>query len=209
MAYRITDSGVRMTRGRGGNAVALDITFAEIDRWARRMKVDEESLFSRSYGRAIKGLKDKFVQVMRAGGGVNGVPKFRDFEDFTKELRANRGRTAPMGGLLADRSTIFISMRGKGRAIGGWKDYLEKPARNFQDGVGGSQAEKWFTEPGLRREWHRMGLKRIPSAYVHNPRPVIEPYFMDFIRANLESWARGAFYKDLARRMAKAGDIKA
>ena len=200
MAYTLTDSGVSFTKGRGRNAVALVVSFKEIDRWAKRMQKDTKELWRLSYGRACAGLKKKFVEVMQKSGGVEGVPKFKDFEDFTKELRAKGGRTATMGGLLADKSVV-VAFKRNGAQVIGWPDYLANTACAFQEGRGGPDAEKWFTDPEWRRAWHRSGLKDIPRSYVHNERMVIEPYFVDYVKKNLDEWAKGAYYKGLVKLM--------
>lgn len=200
MAYSLTGSGVSFTKGRGANAVALVFSFKEIDAWAKRMQKDEKELWRLSYGRACAGLKKKFYKVMQNSGGVEGVPKFKDFEDFTKTLRAKAGRTAKMGGLLADRGSVVSFKRGGAQVIG-WPDYLANTACAFQEGRGGPKSEKWFTDPEWRRAWHRSGLKDIPRAYVHNERPVIDPYFMDYVKAHLDDWAKNAYYTGLVKLM--------
>lgn len=203
MAYTLTASGISHTSGRGANAVTLVYSFREIEDWAKRMRKDEKELWRLSYGRAVAGLKKKFIQVMTAGGGVNGVPKFRDFEDFTKELRRVRGRTAPMGGILADRKEpgTFVAYKRNGAQVIGWGDHLESAAIAFQEGRGGPHAELYFTDPGYRRSLHRDGVKNIPRAYVHNPRIVIQPYFLDYQRAYLDEWAKSAYYTGLVKLM--------
>ena len=200
MAYTLTDSGVSFTKGRGRNAVALVVSFKEIDRWAKRMQKDTKELWRLSYGRACAGLKKKFVEVMQKSGGVEGVPKFKDFEDFTKTLRSMSGRTATMGGLLADKGVV-VAFKRNGAQVIGWPDYMADVACAFQEGRGGPQAEKYFTDPEWRRSWHRSGLKDIPRAYVHNERMVIEPYFVDYVKANLDQWAKGAYYTGLVKLM--------
>ena len=200
MAYTLTDSGVSFTKGRGRNAVALVVSFKEIDRWAKRMQKDTKELWRLSYGRACAGLKKKFVEVMQKSGGVYGVPKFKDFEDFTKTLRSMSGRTATMGGLLADKDVV-VAFKRNGAQVIGWPDYLADTACAFQEGRGGPDAEKYFTDPEWRRSWHRSGLKDIPRAYVHNERMVIEPYFVDYVKANLDQWAKGAYYTGLVKLM--------
>lgn len=207
MAYSMTDSGVLAKSGRGKNAVALTISFKEIDRWAARMKKDTKTLWRYSYGRACSGLKKKFVEVMQKSGGVNGVPKFRDFEDFTKTLRAKSGRTATMGGVLAEKGSV-VAFKRNGRQVIGWPDHMETAACSFQEGRGGTDAEKWFTDPEWRRAWHRQGIADIPRAYVHNERMVIMPYFVDYVRKNLDEWAKGAYYKGLVALMQGKGDKK-
>lgn len=200
MAYTLTDSGVSFTKGRGRNAVALVFSFKEIDRWAKKMQKDTKELWRLSYGRACAGLKKKFIEVMRKSGGVEGVPKFKDFEDFTKELRAKAGKTATMGGLLADRRNV-VAFKRNGAQVIGWPDNLADVACAFQEGRGGPQAEKYFTDTDYRRAWHRSGLKDIPRAYVHNERMVIEPYFVDYVKKNLDEWAKGAYYTGLVKLM--------
>ena len=123
MAYSLTATGVSFTSGRGKGAVAIELSFREIDRWAKRMQKDTKELWRLSYGRACAGLKKKFVEVMQKSGGVYGVPKFKDFEDFTKTLRSMSGRTATMGGLLADKSVV-VAFKRNGAQVIGWPDYL-------------------------------------------------------------------------------------
>jgi len=200
MAYSLTATGVKAISGRGANAIELVFSFKEIDAWAKRMEKDTKELWRLSYGRAVKGLKNKFAEVMQKSGGVYGVPKFKDFEDFTKTLRAKSGRTATMGGLLADKSTV-VAFKRNGYQVIGWPDHLANTACAFQEGRGGPQAEKYFTDPGYRHAWHRAGLKDIPRAYVHNERMVIEPYFVDYVKKNLDEWAKGAYYTGLVKLM--------
>lgn len=200
MALKTTDSGVLFTKGRGRNAVALVVSFKEIDRWAKQMQKDTKELWRLSYGRACAGLKKKFVQIMQSGGGVYGVPKFKDFEDFTKTLRSMSGRTATMGGLLADKSVV-VAFKRNGAQVIGWPDFLADTACAFQEGRGGPDAEKYFTDSEWRRSWHLAGLREIPRAYVHNKRMVIKPYFVDYVKANLDQWAKGAYYTGLVKLM--------
>lgn len=203
MAYSLTDTGVSVTSGKGRNAVALVVSFKEIEAWAKRMRKDTKELWRLSYGRAVAGLKKKFVQIVLSGGGLNGVPKFKDFEDFTKTLRAKRGTSAPMGGILADvRSKgVAVAYKRNGAQVIGWGDHLHEAAISFQEGRGGPNAEKWFTDPNYRRSWHRQGIQDIPHAYAHNPRMVLMPYFADYIKSYLDEWARSAYYTGLVKLM--------
>lgn len=200
MAYTLTDSGVSFTKGRGRNAVALVVSFKEIDRWAKRMQKDTKELWRLSYGRACAGLKKKFVEVMQKSGGVQGVPKFKDFEDFTKDLRARAGRTATMGGILADKGVV-VAFKRNGAQVIGWPDYMADSACAFQEGRGGQSAEKWFTDSEWRQVWHRQGIKDIPRAYVHNERMVIEPHFVEYVKTHMDEWAKGAYYTGLVKLM--------
>jgi len=127
MAYSLTATGVSFTSGRGKGAVAIELSFREIDRWAKRMQKDTKELWRLSYGRACAGLKKKFVEVMQKSGGVYGVPKFKDFEDFTKTLRSMSGRTATMGGVLAERENIF-AFKKNGAQVIGWHDDMAPSA---------------------------------------------------------------------------------
>lgn len=200
MAYSLTDSGVLSRTGKGKKAVELLVSFKEIEAWAKRMRAKEKELWRLSYGRAISGIKSKLRKVMKSGGGVEGVPKFKDFEDFTKELRALRGKSEPMGGVLAESRCITAWKCNGGQCIG-WPDKMADVAHKFQEGRGGPSAEKWFTDSQWRQAWHRRGIKDIPRAYVHNERMVIEPYFVDYIKRYLDEWARGAYYKGLVKLM--------
>lgn len=200
MAYSLTSTGVSFTKGRGKAAVALTISFKEIEAWAKKMRKDTKELWRLSYGRAVAGLKKKLVEVMRKSGGVYGVPKFKDFEEFTKSLRAQTGKTAAMGGILGDRGNI-VAFKRNGAQVIGWPDDMADLACAFQEGRGGQNAEKWFDDPAYRRVWHIRGIKDIPRGYVHNERMVIEPHFVDYVKANLDEWAKGAYYKGLVKLM--------
>lgn len=202
-SYKTNDLGVTVSSGRGAAKVSLFISFKDLDRWAERQKIDVPKMTERSFLRACGGLKKKFTQVVTRAGGVCGVPKFKDFEAFTKDLRSRSGKTTPMGGKLAEKSSVFGGKATGGWYIVGWKNYLEKAAENFQDGFGGSSAEKYFVDPHYRRIWHRQGLEEIPRSYVHNPRRVLPEPFGSYVAANLKSWAKSIYYKDLARQMQK------
>lgn len=199
--FSLGGKGVTLTRGRGANkTVVLDVSFKDLERWARRNEVDTKRLMNRSFGRACSGLKKKFTQVVAGGGGVNGVPKFKDFAAFTKELRAARGiASRPMGGVLANKRNVVAFKRG-GWQIIGWPDRLAEWAVNFQDAVGG---ESQLNSKMWRHYVHRLGIKDIPRSYERNPRRVIPEPFGSHVKKNLENWAKGSFYKELARQMAK------
>ena len=201
---KIGADAVSMSRGRGAARVTMTVSFKELERWARLQQIDTGKLMTQSFWRACSGLKKKFRQVMQNAGGVCGVPKFKDFEEFTKTLREASHNSRPMGGVLADEAYMF---GGRSKSTGayfvGWKDYMESAARKFQEGIGGDFAEMWFTDNELRHSWHQRGIKEIPHSYVHNERRVMPEPFGEYVRENLEEWARGAFYKDLARQFQK------
>ena len=197
MAINLTDTGVFATAGRGKNkTVVLDVDFKSLENWARRMRIDTKDIFRRSFGRACSALKGRFRKVVANAGGVEGVPKFKDFEAFTRELRAKTGRSTPMGGVLADKRRI-VAFKRNGWQIIGWPDSLENWAVRFQDAVG----DPYFNTPQRRRGFHRLGIKDIPRDYAHNPRRIIPEPFGAQVRRHLDEWARGAYYKELARRM--------
>lgn len=202
MAFKSIDSGVLYSKGRGAARVELRISFAELERWAKRNAVDTQKLLDKSFGKAASGLKRQLVAVMKNGGGVNGVPRFKTYEDFTAELRREQGRdpTGPIGGILCDKGNIVAFKRGGWQYVG-WPDRMENLVEAFQEGRGGSQSEKWFTDSDYRASWHRQGIREIPRSYVHNPRAVLEPHFHDHIVKNLDDWAHKIFYKDLAKQM--------
>ena len=203
MAMKIAGSAVSITSGRGAARVQLIVSFKELDAWARRMKIEEEKLWKRSYMRACKGLKDKFLKVVKHCGGESGVPKFKDFEAFTLTLREASGKSGrPMGGQLAERWSVYGGQSGAWYYVG-WKDYLKTTAEHFQDGYGGHDAEIYFTDPAYRRAWHRRGIREIPYAYVHNERRILPEPFGAFVKKHLDEWAQGAYYKELARQMQK------
>lgn len=209
MAFKVVDSAVRMSKGRGAAAVSLDISFREIETWAKRNKVDTDRLFRRSFGRACSALKRQLVQIMQQGGGLHGVPKFRDFEDFTKEVRKLRGIDGrPMGGVLADKARI-VAFKRNGYQVVGWPDSMSRLVVAFQDGQGVEKKDEAFTFwPSTRYALHKRGIRDVPRYYVHNPRPIIEPYWHEHVRLNLDDWATKIYYKDLAKQMAKTGSVK-
>ena len=203
--FKTTEGGVAWSRGRGAAKVSLLIDFNAIKRWARKTEQDEKALWKSAYAAACSGLKKKFYSVVRNAGGVEGVPKFRDFEEFTNELRSIRGRTSPMGGILAAKDSIGAWKR-NGYQIIGWKDYLKEVAIRFQDG-GSAADDKWFSDPVYRRAWHRQGIRDVPRSYAHNPRKVLPQPFGAYVERYLKDWAQSAYFKRLARLMAKNGAV--
>ena len=201
MALKLTDTGVIATAGRGRNkTVTLDVSFKELERWAKRVQVDERAMWRRAYGRACSALKGRFSKIVRNAGGVEGVPKFRDFEDFTRELRAKRGTSSrPMGGVLANKANI-VAFKRNGWQVIGWPDNLAERAVNFQDGVGGQDQ---LNNAGWRRGIHKLGIRDIPRDYAHNPRRVLPEPFGSEVKKHLQEWAQGAYYKELAKLMQK------
>lgn len=194
--FKNTGSGITLSRR--GAGVLLSVSFKELEVWARANGVDEKKLWARSYGRAIRNIKSKFGKVIRNGGGVEGVPKFKDFESFTNELRAATGRSTPMGGVLANKANIIAYKRGNTQYIG-WPDRLAEWAVKFQDGT----PSKDFADNSWRHYVHKLGVKDIPTTYNSNPRRVLPEPFLRYVRRNLDDWAKGAYYKELARQMAK------
>lgn len=209
MAISLTSTGVDFVSGRGKNkTIELSMSFRALERWAKRSGIDTKKLVPRSFGRAVTGLKAKFRQIVSKAGGVNGVPKFRDFEEFTKELRAKKGISGrPMGGVLADKSRI-VSFKRNGYQVIGWPDNLAAWAVKFLDG-GDRVAQRQLEDSGWRRYVHRMGIRDIPRSYSRNPRRVLPEPFGGYVAKNLKEWARGAFYKDLAGQFQKAAKASA
>ena len=204
MAFKLTGSGVDISSGRGKARVTISVDFKTIEDWAKRMKIDTPRLMDSSFGRAASGLKKQFQVVMREGGGVNGVPKFKTWEDFTVRLREINPSVYRIGGVLADPRRIVSFKRGGGQVIG-WPDALAEWSRKFQDAVG-DQAQ--LNDKSWRAWAHRKTRSDdVPRTYVHNPRRVIPEPFGAHVRANLRKWARGAYYKELARQMQKAGAL--
>lgn len=201
--FSVGASSVTMTRGRGANrTVALEVSFKELEKWASKNKVDTKRLMTRSFGRACSGLKKKFTQVVTGAGGINGVPKFKDFEDFTKTLRNVRGTSSrPMGGKLAEKKSVVAFKRG-GWQIIGWPDRLAEWAVKFQDAVGNNDLNN-----NRFRHWlHSRGIHDIPRVYTRNPRRVIPEPFGKYVEQNLKDWAKSAFYKELARQFARSAN---
>ena len=198
--FTVNDGNVTLTRGRGANkTVVLNVSFKELEIWAARNGVDEKKLWTKSYGRACKGLRAKMQKVVSRAGGVEGVPKFHDFEAFTNELRAKRGTSSrPMGGILANKDVIVAYKIGKTQYIG-WPDRLAEWAVKFQDAEG----DPYFTSLHRKISFWRLGLHNLPNEYIHNPRRVIPEPFGAYVDKYLDEWAEGSFYKDLAQQMAR------
>lgn len=203
MTVKLSDFGATVTEGRGAaKTVLLDISFKDLEVWAARSGKDAAALWRRSYGRAVSGLKKQFAKIVTSAGGVYGVPKFKNFEQFTTEFRAATNRTAPMGGVLADKRRI-VAYKRNGWQIIGWPDALDRVAVAFQEGEGGRSAENWLNNPRERAWLHRRGLRDIPRTYTHNPRHIIPEPFGSHVRNNLDNWAKSIYFKQLASLMAK------
>jgi hypothetical protein len=143
-------------------------------------------------------LRAQVQKVVSRAGGVEGVPKFHDFEEFTNELRRAKHRTAPMGGVLSEKDVIIWEKRGNTYYIG-WPDRLAEWAVKFQDAEG----DPYFTSLHRKISFWRLGLHDLPDEYVHNPRRVLPEPFGAHVDKYLPQWAEGVFYKDLAKQMAR------
>lgn len=209
MAISLTSTGVDFVSGRGKHkTIELSMSFRSLEKWAKHCRINTKKITTETFGWAVRGLKTKLRQVVTKAGGVNGVPKFRDFEEFTKELRAKTGISArPMGGVLADEKRI-VSNKRNGYQVIGWPDNLAAWAVKFQDG-GDRVAQRQLNDPEWRRAIHRRGIREIPHSYVKNPRRILPEPFGGFVKANLKAWAKGSFYKKLAKMFKKAADAAA
>lgn len=197
--FKVNDGNVTLTRGRGADkAVVLDVSFKELEIWAARNGIDEKRTWNKAWNRAMSTLRNRLRKVIKGAGGYDGVPKFTDFEQFTNELRAATNRTTPMGGVLNNKDVIIWEKIGKKYYIG-WLDRLAEWAVKFQDAEGGPD----FYDKSTRQHWHQLGIHDIPREYVQNPRRVLPEPFGAHVDKYLPEWAEGAFYKDLARQMAK------
>ena len=197
--FKVNDGNVTLTRGRGANkAVVLDVSFKELEIWAARNSVNEKKVWDRAWTRAMSTLRNRLQKVISGAGGYDGVPKFKDFEQFTTELRVARNKTAPMGGVLAAKKVIIWEKIGKSYYIG-WPDRLADWAVKFQDAEG----DPYFTTMRRKISFWRLGLHNLPAQYVHNPRRVLPEPFGAHVDKYLPQWAEGVFYKDLAKQMAR------
>lgn len=132
-----------------------------------------------------------------------GVPKFKDFEAFTNELRQVNGTSnRPMGGKLAEKSSVG-AWKKNGWQVIGWKDFLAGYAVKFQDAIDDGASDA-LNDNSYRHFLHVKGIKDIPRTYVKNTRQVIPEPFGEYVKEHLEEWARGSFYKSLAKQMQKA-----
>lgn len=199
MALKTTQTGVQISSGRGRSKVTVEVSFAELEAWAKKMKVDTPKLLQKSFAAACSGLKKKFVKIVQSGGGSSGVPKFKNFDAFTKHLRQVSNDNSPMGGKLASKSSVGAWKRNGWQVIG-WKDYLSNYAVAFQDALPG-KAEAMLNNSSWRRWLHMRGIKDIPRTYQRNQRKVIPEPFGSYVKQNLQSWAMSTFYKSLAKMM--------
>lgn len=211
MAYSLTDTGVRISKGRGANAVALELSFADLTKWAKRMQLDTDALFTKSFGPACSAFKKQLAVIMRGGGGEYGVPKFKNWEDFTREMRSKIRRPFnQMGGVLSDPRRI-VSFKRNGAQVIGWPDALCEWALAFQDGTGkanGSNGQADLNSFWWRHRVHKKyGIDDIPRNYVSNPRAVIEPFFHDHVAKNLDEWVHAIYFKKIARKMKESGAV--
>lgn len=198
--YSIGSSGVDIASGRGKAKVTLTIDFSELDAWAQKMKIDTKKLMEKSFANACSSLKKKFTSVAQHAGGECGVPKFKDFEEFTNELRQVQGiSNRPMGGKLAEKSSVG-AWKKNGWQIIGWKDYLRDTAISFQDGLA-NDADTRLNDDSYRHYLHIRGIQDIPRTYASNQRQIIPEPFGAYVKEHLEEWAKGSFYKSLAKMM--------
>jgi len=196
-------SGYRNTL-KGG--VEIRISTKEIERRARRLRDQMPALRARAFKTQMKTILGQMKKAMRQGGGVYGVPKYADFEQFTKDLRAATGQSGRMGGKLADDHvfrydalTPFSSARPKVRI--GWIEGLTNSALKFQLGTGNSPDP--FTVAHTRHYWHKvLATEDLPSSYLHKERQLIVP-FERHVHENLQKWIDGYVRKTLAHQIAK------
>ena len=192
-----------------GSGVAIRISMPQIEKRMRRLSADLPKLRARSLKTIAGNILKTMRKTMRVRGGLNGVPAFQDFEDFTKELRAIEGRSSrPMGGVLAENKMVryealtpFSSPRPSIRI--GWQDFLSDVAVKFQLGAGGQDAEARFTDKGWRAAYHRKGIADVPRAYVHNPRPFMDEFDRGYVKPNLQKWVDGYVRRTLANQIAR------
>lgn len=202
MAWSIRGESVIMTQGRGKNAtVAMQVDFSTLDKWAKRQMIDVPKITRRSFGRSAEGLRKQLVYIMAHGGSSSrGVPEFHPLESFTELVRSKRGWTGrPIGGILADKKRIVKFGHGMRQVIG-WPDKLAKWAIRFQDGDPDDLDS--LRNKYERQDLHKLGIKDIPYDYITHPRPVMTP-FGNHVNKHLRDWARGAYYKELAKQFRK------
>ena len=201
MAVKLSDFGATVTTGRGAaKTVILEVDFKALERWARRMKIDEARVWRKAYGSAIRSLRSKLQKVVSRAGGVEGVPKFRDFEEFTRQLRAANNRTKPMGGVLAEKGRI-VAYKQNDYQIIGWPDALAKWAVKFQEAD-----THPFTD--AQRHWmERRGVKDIPTTYSRPDRDVINSFSANLAR-EWPDMVRAMFEKYYSARIRKYGEVK-
>ena len=203
MAKMYTSIGSVVSQsGRGQAKVTLIFSFKELELWAKKNAIDTKKLMQKSFANACSSLKAKFRKVVQHAGGESGVPKFKNFEEFTNELRSLYGiSNRPMGGKLAQKQSIG-AWKTNGWQVIGWKSYLKSIAERFQDGVS-SGAQKWLNDNRSRYYLHKRGIKNIPRTYKQNKRKILPQPFGDYVKKHLLKWAKSSFYKSLAKMMQK------
>ena len=200
--YRSTDTGAMFTFGSKRNRIiAFECSTEDIERFARRSRDRMPELLRKAEGRAASGCRAQIRRVMKIGGGEYGVPKFRPYNPFTLQLHPSWNKHR-IGGILAESGAIVMYKK-SGVQYVGWPDYLHDTADKFQEGRGGEEAEKYFTDSQWRHNWHRRGLDEIPRAYVHNPRQVLSHY-AERLDRNLGEFKEKVLKKLIATELAKA-----
>lgn len=199
----------RVTGTKKYPGVTIDVDLSQIQKCMRRCREKLPKIRAKSWAKATGTLHKQLQMAMSKGGDpARGVPKFKDWEDFTKSLRKFRGwkkKDHKMGGVLADRDRIVTHytknfITGTTTQYFGWPDKLRDVAVKFQDGEGDSYDK--FQDVDWRHYCHRIGFKDIPAAYVHNPRPVIAPFKKHAI-AKVNEWAKAMIHKTIAGLIAR------
>lgn len=188
--------------------IAIEVNFKQIEACMKRCREKLPKIRAKSWARSVGTLLKQLKSVMKSGGNPQkGVPKFQQWDDFTRALmkaRSNRGgnkQKARIGGVLADENKIVSYMRksfltNTAEQVFGWPDALEKAAILFQDG-GNSQSGAALADNSWRAYVHRLGVDSIPRDYTHVPRPVLVP-FKDYAVKKIDEWAEAQIHKTMA-----------
>ena len=209
------EGGYGFTRGRGNNKVRFYVSTAEIQAWAKENAKDMTNTCKLSNVTAANTLRGQLRKAMKQGGGSFGIAEFSPYQQFTVDLK-NKMRTPSfvIGGTLAEEKHITRWLENGVQWVG-WpnarvdkhgnvkarKKSLSDLALVFQDGAGGAEAERMFTDNDQRCRLHKRGIADVPRAYVHVKRDVLTA-FQAHIKANLESFCDHRLYEMIVKQLA-------
>lgn len=223
MAWKIDTVNMTATDVTKKGHISLRIDASMLVNAMDQLKTEVPKMANDSMYGAVRKLRSHLVEVMDKGGGIYGVPKFKEYDPFTKSVRAIRGYTGKMGGVLAEDYAIVAYKQGKKQIIGypdGATRTSEKSTAKLIEQAGGSNrvnsladfAVKFqtgegktpdeFADPESRAKWGKIP-GGVPTAYAHNPRPFID-HFAAHVGERLNEMADEIFIQKIAAKIKKA-----
>lgn len=175
------------------NAVELDKRdMRKLAKMARNFPKE----FRRAKGRAGSAMRGKMRKVMRVGGGIENVPKFRSMSEVTVALKSRKRNTVKkLGGKLTKAFAIQMFEKTKDGFSIGFLTAMEPYARAFQTGENRTLTKG---EKGFMRNF---GVKN-QTTYNRPKRPVVDPFSRGAIK-DLAVWTMRNVEKVLAENAVK------